>query len=68
MSSTKPAIAEAHKEVGAVLEKLEAKTGGEVRDIGLEDMVDIDPATGRPVIQKAVEIKLQEPPAKRWVR
>jgi len=68
MSSTKPAIAEAQKEVGAVLEKLEAKTGGEVRDIGLEDMVDIDPATGRPVIQKAVEIKLQEPPAKRWVR
>jgi hypothetical protein len=64
--SIPPAIAEAQKAIGAVLERLEDKTGGEVKDIALEDMVDIDPRTGRPVVQKAVEITLEEKPRKRW--
>jgi len=66
MSPKQPAIVEAQKAIGTVLEQLEAKTGGEVRDIGLEDMVDIDPRTGAPVVQKAVEITLQPRPAKKW--
>ena len=66
MSPKQPAIVEAQKAIGTVLEQLEAKTGGEVRDIGLEDMVDIDPRTGVPVVQKAVEITLQPRPAKKW--
>ena len=66
MTDTKPAVIEAQKAIGAVLENLENKTGTEVRDIGLEDMVDIDPRTGSPVVQKAVEIKLQPKPTKRW--
>jgi hypothetical protein len=65
-AAVQPAIVEAQKAVGAVLEALEAKTGGDVKDIALEDMVDTDPRTGAPVVQKAVEIKLQERPRKKW--
>ncbi len=66
MTSNQSAIAEAQKAIGAVLEDLEAKTGGDVRDIALEDMVDTDPATGTPVVQKAVEITMLEKPTKKW--
>ena len=61
-----PEVAKAEKEVGRVLEKLEEETGGDVKGIGLEDMVDTDPATGRPVVKKAVDIKVQQKPMKRW--
>jgi hypothetical protein len=61
-----PAVADAQKAIGAVLEELEHRTGGEVKDIALEDMVDTDPQTGRPVVQKSVEITLDEKPRKRW--
>ncbi|QHI97121.1 hypothetical protein GT347_03455 [Xylophilus rhododendri] len=63
---TTPAVIEAQKTIGTVLEQLEASTGAEVQDIGLEDMVDTDPRTGSPVVQKSVEIKLQPRKAKRW--
>lgn len=66
MSPKQPAVIEAQKAIGAVLEDLEAKTASEVRDIGLEDVVDTDPRTGAPVVQKAVEIKIQPRPSKRW--
>lgn len=59
-------IHDAEKAIGAVLESLEETTGGEVRKIALEDMVDTDARTGKPVVQKAVEIDLQEKPRKRW--
>lgn len=59
-------IDEAEKVVGTVLESLEEKTGGEVRKIALEDMVDTDAQTGKPVIKKAVEIELKEKPPSRW--
>ncbi|MDB5893352.1 MAG: hypothetical protein JWQ88_883 [Rhodoferax sp.] len=61
-----PEVAKAEKEVGRVLEKLEEETGGDVKGIGLEDMVDTDAATGRPVVKKAVDIKVQPKPLKRW--
>lgn len=66
MSPKQPAVIEAQKAIGAVLEDLEAKTASEVRDIALEDVVDTDPRTGAPVVQKAVEIKIQPRPSKRW--
>lgn len=66
MTNNRQAVIEAQKAVGAVLEELETKTGGDVKDIGLEDMVDTDARTGAPVVQKAVEIKLQERPSKKW--
>lgn len=68
MTQPNPDVAEAQKQIGQVLEKLEGETGGEVKGIGLEEVVDTDPHTGRPVIKKAVDIKLLERPAKRWAR
>jgi hypothetical protein len=66
MNPDSPKVEQAEKQVGAVLEQLEADTGVEVKDIGLEDMVDTDAATGRPVVKKAVDIKVQQKPLKRW--
>jgi hypothetical protein len=66
MTKPAPPIVEAQKAIGSVLEQLEAKTGGEVKKIALEDMVDFDPRTGAPVVQKAVEIELQPRATKRW--
>jgi hypothetical protein len=68
MKNTPPAVVEASKTIGAVLEDLETRTGSEVKDIALEDVVDTDPDTGQPVVQKAVEITLNPHPAKRWSR
>lgn len=62
----KPPVNDAEKAVGAVLENLERKTGGEVTDISLEDVVDTDPDTGAPVVEKAVEIKLRDKPKRKW--
>ena len=59
-------VKEAEKKVGAVLEQLESDTDGDVKDIGLEDMVDTDPQSGRPVVKKAVDIKIAQKPQKRW--
>jgi hypothetical protein len=66
MNDKTPAVIEAQKQIGAVLEQLEVKTESEVRKIGLEDMVDTDPRTGAPVVQKAVEITLQTRPSRKW--
>jgi hypothetical protein len=64
--TTKPSVAEAQKAVGTVLEELERKTGGEVTDISLEDVVDTDPTSGAPVFEKTVEIELRDRPKRRW--
>jgi hypothetical protein len=66
MKPDSPEVDKAEKEVGSVLEKLEAETGDDVKDIGLEDMVDTDPRTGAPVVKKAVDIKTVSKPVKRW--
>ena len=67
-TSTPPAIEQAKKTIGAVLEDLEVKTGAEVKDLALEDMVDIDPQTGQPAVQKVVEITLEQKAERRWAR
>ena len=67
-TASKPAVAEAEKAIGGLLEALEQKTGDEVTGIALEDVVDTDPATGQPVLEKAVDIRTRERPARRWAR
>ncbi len=66
MNHEKSEVKEAEKKVGAVLENLEKETGDDVKDIGLEDMVDTDPQTGRPVVKKSVDIKTTQKQQKRW--
>ena len=53
---------------GAVLQDLEAETASDVKDIGLDDMVDTDPATGKPVLRKAVDIDVRKRTERSWVR
>lgn len=60
-----PEVERVEKKIGADLAELERVTGGEVKDLDLEDMVSTDEA-GRPVIEKAVDVKLQQRPARRW--
>lgn len=61
-----PAVKEAERAIGGVLDQLEVQTGNEVVDISLEEVVDTDPASGEPVLEKAVEIRTRERPARRW--
>ncbi len=69
MPSTKPAaVAQAERKVAAVLDDLEQTTGSEVRKLQLEDVVASDAVTGRPLVQKAVEITVQPKPARKWAR
>lgn len=69
MSTTKPAaVAQAEKKVAAVLDELEQTTGSEVQKLQLEDVVASDAVTGRPLVQKAVEITVQPRPNRKWAR
>lgn len=69
MPTTKPAaVAQAEKKVAAVLDDLEQTTGSEVQKLQLEDVVASDAATGRPLVQKAVEITVQPRPNRKWAR
>ena len=62
-----PEVEAAERKVAAVLEELEQATSGEVRKIGLDDLVDTD-EQGRPVMKKAVDIELAHRPRRRWAR
>ncbi len=69
MPSTKPAaVVQAERKVAAVLDDLEQTTGSEVRKLQLEDVVASDAVTGRPLVQKAVEITVQPKPTRKWAR
>ena len=57
----------AERRMGSVLEGLEADTGGRVRDIELEDVVDTD-QHGRPVLKKKVEIAMEPRQVRHWSR
>lgn len=61
-----PAVESTERAIGALLDQLEHQTGDEVVEISLEDMVDTDPASGQPVVEKAVDIQTRERPVKRW--
>jgi len=62
-----PEVDEAERKVGAVLEDLESATDGEVRKLGLDDIVDTD-KDGRPVVKKTVDIELQRNTKRKWSR
>jgi len=70
MNTTKEqqAVEKAEKEVGAVLEDLEDDTQSEVKNIALEDVVEIDKDTGRPSVQKAVDITVTPKTERKWSR
>jgi len=65
--SDSPEVEAAERRIGAVLAELEEDTGGEVHDLGLEDVVDTD-ARGRPVVQKKVEVQMTAKPRRHWAR
>jgi hypothetical protein len=67
-ATTEAAVEQAERRVGAVLQDLESETGSDVQDIGLDDMVDTDPATGKPVLRKGVDIDVRKRPERSWVR
>ncbi|MDA8454683.1 hypothetical protein M4R22_07905 [Acidovorax sp. GBBC 3334] len=58
----------AEKRVGEVLEQLESETQSEVSKISLEDVVDTNPHTGRPEVQKHVDITVEPKPDRKWSR
>lgn len=69
MPSTKPAdVIDAERKVSAVLEDLEDETDSEVKRIALEDVVATDPDTGRPAVQKSVDITTTPKPDRKWAR
>ncbi len=67
-TATEQQVEAAEKRVGEVLEQLEEATQGEVSKIALEDVVDTNPRTGRPEVQKQVDITVQTKPERKWVR
>lgn len=61
-------VIDAERKVSSVLEKLEDKTSSEVERIALEDVVSTDPATGRPAVQKSVDITTTPKADRKWAR
>lgn len=66
--SQKPAVEKAEKKVAAVLDDLEQSTDSEVQKLQLEEVVVSDAATGRPQVEKAVEITVKTKPDRKWSR
>ncbi|RYF08965.1 MAG: hypothetical protein EOO31_00035 [Comamonadaceae bacterium] len=64
----KQAVEKAEKEVGGVLDDLEDSTQSEVKKIELEDVVEIDKDTGKPSVQKAVDITVTPKQERKWSR
>lgn len=66
--ATQQQVDAAEKRVGEVLEDLEADTQAEVSKITLEDVVDTNPRTGRPEVQKHVDITVEPKAERKWSR
>lgn len=64
----KSEIEEAERKVSAILADLEEATDSEVKDIDLEDVVDTDPASGRPAVHQAVDITVQPRARRKWLK
>lgn len=60
-----PEVDDTERKVAGLLHKLEEVTGGEVKTINLEEVVDTDDQ-GRPEVKKAVDIKVQRTPKRGW--
>ena len=61
-------VGEAERKLGGVLHELEERTGVDVQDVELQEVVDTD-ASGAPVVRKAVDIQVARRPLKKgWSR
>lgn len=61
-------VEEAERKVGAVLEELEDSLEADVKKIALEDVVDTDPASGRPAVHQAVDITVEPRTRRKWLK
>ena len=61
-------VEEAERKVSAVLEELEESLQADVKKIALEDVVDTDPASGRPAVHQAVDITVAPRAQRRWLK
>ncbi len=57
----------AERRVGGLLQDLEKDTGGEVKDVDVEEVVDTD-KQGRPVLKKKVDIDMVPRKERHWMR
>lgn len=64
-SEDTPEVDATEKKVGSLLHELEEVTGGEVKNINLEEVVDTD-EQGNPQVKKAVDIQVQRTPKRGW--
>lgn len=60
-----PEVDDTEKKVGGLLHELEEVTGGEVKNINLEEVVDTNDQ-GQPEVKKAVDIRVQRNPKRGW--
>jgi uncharacterized hydantoinase/oxoprolinase family protein len=67
-SPTQQKVDEAERKVSAVLEELEESIDADVKRIGLEDVVDTDPVSGRPAVHQAVDITVSPRPRRKWLK
>ena len=61
-------VEKAEKKVAGVLEDLEDDTKSDVKKIQLEDVVDTDKDTGKPSVQKGVDITVSPKVDRKWSR
>ncbi len=64
----KAEVDKAERKIDNILEELEKETNSQVQDIDLEDVVEIDPATGQPGVHKTVEVTVQPRPQRKWLK
>lgn len=61
-------VDKAERKIDNILEDLEEETNSEVQDIDLEDVVETDPATGKPGVHKTVDVTVQPRPQRKWLK
>lgn len=67
-SNTTAKIDQAERQIGNVLADLESETNSDVQKITLEDMVEVDPSTGKPAVHKGVDVTVTPRPKRQWIR
>ena len=61
-------VDQAEKDIGNLLAELEEETDSDVQKIALEDMVEVDPVTGKPALHKGVDVTVTPRPKRQWIR
>lgn len=62
-----PEVDAAERKIGGVLHELEQATDGDVKNIGLDAIVDQDEA-GRPVVKKSVDVTMERSAKRGWAK